>query len=264
MHENKREEIYREIREWFIEFTKQYDNNHPTLGSKFKHKKVHTEHVCELMKECTKREGFSEEDALIALISARLHDTSRFEQTLHFHTYDDTKSFDHGDRAVEVLQEQKVLTRLSPVAQHFVYTAVQYHNKKDTNIPTSLSERELFFLNILRDVDKLDNIKEEVDDRAPKYKAEIDNLVKKGVSVNEQSLSSFLRCECVDYVHTKTALDRIFLVASWAFDLNTKTAFQICKEHDWFNTLLDFLPQNEVYVKQAKLLVAKHIEEKLQ
>ncbi len=263
MEEEERQIIYREIREWFISFTAQYDNAHPTLGTHFQQKKVHTEHVCELMKELTRREGFSAEDAWIALISARLHDVARFEQILHFETYNDAHSFDHGNRAVEIVQEQKVLARLSPDARHLVCTAVQHHHRKDTAIPPTLSQRELLFLSILRDADKLDNIRKEVEVRAPVYKAEIDVLVKQHTLVSEKVLSTFLRSECIDYQDVQTTIDRVLLVTSWAFDLNTQTAVEMCKAHDWFNQLLDVLPQDQSYIKQARLLVAKHLDERL-
>ena len=93
--------------------------------------------------------------------AALLHDLSRFEQFARFGTFKDAASFDHGDRSAELAAEQHLLDDLDEAAQADVLDAIRSHNK--LAIPGTLSERGTVLAQVVRDADKIDILRVNVE-----------------------------------------------------------------------------------------------------
>lgn len=138
----------------FQSFVKSYDLTNPNIMKKFHH----TFRVVEYAKDIARSEGLDEADVTLAMLCALLHDIARFRQWSIYKTYDDAKSFDHGDEAYNILSSRNYISRYTPdpYEQRIILKAVKNHNKY--KVEDGLSEKELFFTKLVRDADKLDII----------------------------------------------------------------------------------------------------------
>ena len=82
------------------------------------------------------------------------HDIARFSQFTKFHTYNDLISLDHGFEGAKITEELLKDNSFFIENKSIITTAIKFHNA--LNILNNLTEKELEYLNILRDADKLD------------------------------------------------------------------------------------------------------------
>lgn len=138
----------------FQKFAKMYDLSNPNIMRKFHH----TFRVVEYAKDIARSEGLTEDDVNLAMLCALLHDIARFRQWSIYKTYEDSKSYDHGEEAYKILKEKNYIANYTtdPYEQRIILKAVKNHNKY--KLEEGLSEREAFFAKILRDADKIDII----------------------------------------------------------------------------------------------------------
>ncbi len=148
-------EIEKAIRD-FEKYANKYDTENDNILRKIKH----TYRVVDIAEEIAKNLNLENEELNLVKLIALFHDIGRFEQYTKYKTYNDLKSFDHGDYGVEVLTKKLVIDKYvdSEIEKNIVLKAVKNHNKYE--IEKGLSKKELFFSNIIRDADKLDIIYE--------------------------------------------------------------------------------------------------------
>ena len=89
----------------FLSYVEAYDATNPRIALKIEH----SLRVAELCREIAKREHFSKTDCDLAWLIGLLHDIGRFEQYKQYHSYNDSKTFDHADYGVKILFEQKLI-----------------------------------------------------------------------------------------------------------------------------------------------------------
>ncbi len=146
--------ILGELKEWFLGYCDTFNLENGKHQQSIELKKKHTFDVCKWAVKIGERQGLSRRDLLIAETSALLHDTGRFEQCRSYGTFWDKHSFNHAEAGAGIIRQNRLLQRFSTAEQHIITTAVRYHNA--FRIPDSIRGRELFFLKLLRDADKID------------------------------------------------------------------------------------------------------------
>ena len=136
----------------FLEETRQYDLTNAAIARK----QSHSLRVMANAREIATKMKLSAEQIDLATMIGLLHDIARFEQYTKFQTYSDQESFDHGDRAVEILKENGKIREYLSDSQYdnLIFTAIQNHNKYA--ISEDVSGEKLLFAKIIRDADKLD------------------------------------------------------------------------------------------------------------
>lgn len=139
-------------KEEFLKYTNKFDINEEAIKRKIEH----SLRVMEISKKLAKQIGLSEEDVNLATLIGLLHDIARFEQYTLFKTYNDLNSIDHGDFGVAILKEKNYIRKYIKEDQYddIIFKAVKNHNKY--KIEKELTEKELLFIKIIRDADKLD------------------------------------------------------------------------------------------------------------
>lgn len=171
------------VKETFANYTSNYNANDP----KIKLKIDHTYRVAALCERIAVAEGLSAYDVELAWLSGMLHDIGRFEQIKRFNTFSDADSLDHGQLGADILFKDGLINEFlegmikctgfeaSGKASRYDsdgnYIADRL-NKSDIDIlelvirshsiyriPENLSEREKTLCNILRDADKIDIIR---------------------------------------------------------------------------------------------------------
>lgn len=244
----------------FLEETSQYDLSNPAI----ERKQSHSLRVMENAKEIATKMNMKEEQIEIATIIGLLHDIARFEQYTKYQTYSDQDSFDHGDRGVEILQENAKIREFvaDSHADNLILTAIRNHNKYA--IEDGLETEELKFAKIIRDADKLDIFyeaceifwKDEVQEiNESKISDEVLEQVEKEQTVLRKKGRRF------------NQIDSVIELMALAFDLNEKASFEILVEQQYIERIFQKFElkdkQEQVKFEQVKNKIQEFVQRKM-
>ena len=109
------------------------------------------------------------EDVDLAWLSGILHDVGRFEQLRRYNTFIDAQSVSHAALSVAVLfDEGRIRDYLDDAgADALLRTAVEWHSA--FRLPEALDDRTRLFCQILRDADKIDILRVNVETPMEKF-----------------------------------------------------------------------------------------------
>lgn len=221
----------------FKKFLESY-NNQEQIGFDLKVK--HTYQVVENAKYLANKLNLNEEDEALAELIALLHDIGRFEELKVTKEFDNSK-FDHASYGVKMLFEDGMIRRFVEDEKYdnIIEKAIGSHSLKE--LGSNLTERELLHAKIIRDADKLDNyrvkIEEKVETIFPGKMKEKDEL--ENSTISEKVYESVKNNSCVDVNDRKTILDFWVCVLAFTFDLNFKESYELIKQEDYINRLID-------------------------
>lgn len=147
----------RKAKERFASYVANYDISDPKISLKA----VHTYKVAELCEHIGSSLGLEGEELFLAWMCGLLHDIGRFEQVTRYNTFVDADSMDHALLSTEILfgaddRNRGILHDFIELAEYdeILYKAIRYHSAY--RLPEELTEREKMYCNILRDADKID------------------------------------------------------------------------------------------------------------
>ena len=143
----------------FAAYIRPYDAQDPKVSLKIHHT-YRVAALCEQIGRSIALEGTALD---LAWLCGMLHDVGRFEQLRRFGTFDDSKSIDHARAGVQVLFEQgHIRDYLDDDSEDtMLRTAVEWHSAY--RLPDGLDERTVMYCNILRDADKIDILRVNVE-----------------------------------------------------------------------------------------------------
>ncbi len=98
--------------------------------------------------------GCGPRQVLLARRIGWCHDLGRFLQFPRYHTFDDSRSVDHGLLSLRLIQGLQLDRDLEPEEKGFLWAAVLLHNRLE--LPRHLPGRTRLFSALLRDADRLD------------------------------------------------------------------------------------------------------------
>ena len=232
---------FHQYRKKFIVYAKSYLCGNEQVDRNILLKLAHTQRVCSLAERIVTSEGFSGFDEKTIMFSALFHDVSRFEQLKLFRTYRDADSFDHGDKAAEML-ENRVFDLKCLSAEEFecVVTAVRLHNKR--TIPAESAAA----VKVVRDADKLDIFSVVLDELDfPSNPDVVYNL-----SCERRFSDKVIGCvknrTSPSHSDLETVDDFVVSKLAWVYDLNTLSARRIFLESGYLERLRKHLPQSNV------------------
>ena len=134
---------------------------------KVKLKIDHTYRVAALCEQIAQSISLSSDDVDIAWFSGLLHDVGRFEQLRWFGTFNDAQSIDHAMYGAEILFDQEKIwdyidrDAITKDELLFLRKVISCHSAY--RVPQDYTDREKQFADILRDADKIDILKVNVD-----------------------------------------------------------------------------------------------------
>ncbi len=136
----------------FIKYTEQFDLEE----IKLKRKQLHSLRVMQISNMIAKSLDLTEEEIQIATLIGLLHDVGRFAQYKKYKTFQDSKSIDHADLGVEILQENDYIKKFlqDEIWIDTILIAIKNHNKY--KIEKGLNKKKEIFCKIIRDADKAD------------------------------------------------------------------------------------------------------------
>lgn len=242
-------------KEEFIKYVDNYDLSNDNISRK----KYHSMRVMEISEKIAKKQGLNQEKVELATIIGLLHDIARFEQYTQYKTFSDLDSFDHGDYGVEILKEDIRKYIATSQYDEIIMKAIKNHNKFE--IEKGLTEEELFFAKLVRDADKTDIIYEGTELFWKNQDKEIANA-----KISEEVYNQFLSNNQIKREKGKKYQykDGIIGVIAFIFDINFKETFEIIKENNYINKIIDRFEYKEDKEKMEKIkeIANKYIEEK--
>lgn len=253
-------------KEAFKEFLERYKTDEDVLG--FELKIVHTYHVADNARLIAEKLKLGEEDTKLAELIALLHDVGRFEEITYLKQFDNA-TFNHAEHGVKMLFEQGLIREFikDDSYDEIIKVAIANHNR--LAIEDGLDERTLLHSKIIRDADKLDNFRVKKEE---KIEAIFPGRVKdkehiESSTVSDKVYETVLRKECVNIYDRKTALDCWVCVLAFVYDLNFKETFEIIKENNYIDVLIDRFTYVKAKTKERmetiRGVIKEYIEERL-
>ncbi|HIW81238.1 MAG TPA: HD domain-containing protein [Candidatus Acetatifactor stercoripullorum] len=213
----------------------------------------HTFRVSQLCEEIADSLGLSKEDRDLAWLIGLLHDLGRFEQQRRYGTFNDALSIDHARYGAELLfgEAESAVSIRDFVEEDsedgLIRTAVFYHSAY--RIPENLDHRTAMFCNILRDADKIDILKVNVEFPLEEI-YNVSTEVLYGEQVSPQVMESFFEGHAVLRSLKKTAVDHVVGHISLVFELVYPKSIEIVKKQGYLEKLLHFPSKNPVTRQQ--------------
>lgn len=227
----------------FLEYTKTFNLENENI----KTKQEHSIRVMEISKEIAKRMNLEQEEIELATLIGLLHDIARFEQYEKYNTFRDSISIDHGDYGVEILEKEIRKYIQNNQYDEIIKKAVKNHNKYE--IEKGLTEKEMLFAKIVRDADKIDIFYESVQ-IFWKGKEEV---VENSTTTKEivEQIKQEKQIKRNGEIKPEHAINKIISVIGFIFNINFRETFEILKENDYINEILDRYNIKDKYTKQA-------------
>jgi HD superfamily phosphodiesterase len=222
-----------------LETFKNYVKGYDVSDEKIRLKIEHTYRVCGLCNQIAVSAGFDENDVDIAWLMGLLHDVGRFEQLKRYGTFIDSESIDHAEFGADLLFKEGLVrdyiddNRIDDLLEK----AVRFHSAY--RIPDEFTEDEKRFANLLRDADKIDILKVNVDFPLE----EIYNVTTKELRncvVTKEVLEAFYDEHAVLRSLKKTPVDNVVGHISLVYELTYPISLKIVKEQGFLNKLMDF------------------------
>lgn len=216
----------------FDKYTNNFDMNNDMINRKY----YHTYRVVEYSEQISKAENLSENDINFAKVCALLHDIARFPQAMEYGTFNDYKSFDHGNRACEILLENDYISNYldDEEDKNICLKVVKNHNK--FIVEDDLTERELYFTKLVRDSDKIDIINVQ------------QNIVNDGEKEIYAPILEAVRNKHLYKIEPKIPIpnivSKILMQICFIFDLNFKKSFEIIKDKKIIERKITILREN--------------------
>lgn len=229
----------------FEDYVKTFDQNDPRIRLKVEH----TTRVANLCERIAREQKQEEELVQLAWLIGMLHDIGRFEQLKQYATFNDTQSINHAHFGVDLLFGQGLIKQFmeSKKYEAIIRTAIWYHNAYV--LPSDLDERTLFFCNVIRDADKIDILKVNVDiplETVYEFRKEQFNQA----TITKEVMEDFYQHQAVKHSKKKTPLDHVVGHISLVFELVFPISLRIVEEQGYLKKLLEFQTPNEIAKKQ--------------
>ncbi len=222
----------------FDDFVMSYDMNEDMIAYKYNHS-YRTVHQAE---EIARSLNLDEEDKELASFIALTHDVARFRQWSDFKTFEDHKSFDHGDEGVKILFDEGEIAKYTLDEKYYdiVKTAIKFHNKLLLD-ESGLSEKEILHSKIIRDADKLDIIYSFSTQRLLEIESDDSDIC-------EKVANSIKKHELINKEDVVTKNDRVVMELALVYDLNFDYSIRRVYEENYLGKMIDSFKNKELFM----------------
>lgn len=224
------------------EFIK-YTNNYDLTNSHITRKIYHSLRVMEVSKKIAEDLKLTQEQIDLATLIGLLHDIARFEQRKRYGTYYDKKSVDHGDLAVELLEENDFIRTFIETDKYdeIIKCAIKNHNKYEIE---PLEGEKLLQAQIIKDADKID-IFYQLAYQFAKDKNAIENS-----KISEDYMRQLKEGKCIFRNADESAIDELVLIASFIYDIYFDSSLRLVKEEKYIEKMFNQFNFDETTKKQ--------------
>lgn len=243
------------VRKVFQTYTDAYDAS----DEKIKLKIDHTYRVAELCGRIARSEGLPDADVELAWLLGMLHDVGRFEQLRRYGTFNDAASVDHAGLGADILfgdpaEPEGDVTGgsirdyiLEMGEDDLIEIAIRVHSAY--RIPENLDPRTERLCHILRDADKIDILKVNVEVPLEEiYNTTTEEL--RNAEVSECVMESFYEHHATLRSIKRTPVDHVVGHISLVYELVFPESLCIVKEQGYLEQLMNFESWNPKTRKQ--------------
>lgn len=233
-----------DLKKAYREFDR-YLNSFDRENEKIKLKIIHTEEVVRCAREIAGRMKLPEEDGLLAELIALLHDIGRFEQVRLYDSFE-PGTMDHARFGVKLLFEER--DGAAPWIRNFVEEddwdeiieeSIARHS--DYSVGKIENERILLHARLIRDADKLDNCRVKLEDLIQVLLG-VDEAEAGAQSITDKVYRTCMEGRSVISKDRVTRMDYWVSYVAYFFDINFKETFEIIRENDYVNRIIDRIP----------------------
>lgn len=217
---------------------------------KIRLKAEHTYRVSELCQRIAEASDLSEEDTDLAWLLGMLHDVGRFEQVRRFGTFMDSQSVNHAEFGAELLFEDGLIKEFIDAEipdMELLRNAVAWHSAY--RLPENLDDRTKMFCDILRDADKVDILRVNVEFSFEDiYNVSLEEL--KQCEVTEEVMQAVREKHAVFRDLRKTPIDYLVGHICLVYELVHEEAVRAVVKQGYLDRLLNFQSDNEKTMMQ--------------
>lgn len=256
-----RKEDFDACRRWFAGYTGGFLSGSEDDRRNISLKIEHTHCVCDNILFIAAAEHSDASDAPLAGTVGLFHDVGRFEQYRRFGTFLDRASVNHGKLGAEVLEKQGILNALPGSDRELILDCVRFHNAFAA--PSALNARTRFFLNMVRDADKLDiwRVFAELDAAPPEERARAALLgLPERPGVSPAVIDSLMKRTSASMADIRSVNDFKAMQLSWVFDLNFPSSFVLLRRQGHFGRIAASLPDTED-VNETRASIRRFLDE---
>ena len=249
------------LQEWFAAYCASFRSSDAEVQRNFDLKELHTRKVCEAAGLIA--QGGSPRRLLLAGAAALCHDLGRFPQYRDFGTFRDSDSLNHAHLSAQILEQNDLLSFLSPSERKSVLHAVRLHNVFE--VPCGLAPEADDLLKVLRDADKLDIWRIFIEYYHAPEAARASGAGLGFPDLPECSAAALAAIgsgKMVQLSVLKSLNDFKLLQLSWVYDINFLTTLRLVKEKEVLEKLAATLPR-EAAVLDALARVHDYLERRL-
>lgn len=229
------------VKERFASYTRGYDPEDTKIALKI----AHTYRVADYCEQIAKSIGLSDDEVEFAWLSGMLHDIGRFEQVKRYNTFIDSQSVDHAEFGADLLFGENgfigdyIDDRLWDPMLEIV---IRQHNKY--RMDAAISGKTLVFCNILRDADKVDIFRVNVETPMEEiYNVSSDVLFSSGVS--EKVMEQVRERHAINRDIMNSPAEHLIGHIALTFELVYEKSREIAKDQGYLYKMFDFPTRNE-------------------
>ena len=215
-------------------------------------KRDHSFHVASNCLDLAREIGMSDEDTLLAEMLGLLHDTGRFPQMAEHGTFQDTRSFDHGERGSRIIEHSGLLDDLPDDRRAAVLDGIRFHNRRE--IPVDIAPSSLPFARLVRDADKIDIFRvvlASIRDNTIRERLKTALNIDFEGGASPEAVADIMRCETVANAHLRTLADFHLMQVSWVFDLSYAPTRKKIRESGVVESIARLIPDVSDGVREA-------------
>lgn len=232
---------------------------------KIKLKYEHTYRVAALCDRIAKSLHLNQEDIDMAWCLGMFHDIGRFDQVRRYGTFQDAVSCNHADLSADILYKE------GKVREYFqekkwdalMEKAIRLHNV--LHLPDTLTERERLFTQILRDADKVDILRVNVEFSFEDIYNVSSEILRK-CEVAEKVMQAVYEKHAVFRDLRKSPIDYLVGHICLVFEMVYPETVRIVVKQGYLDKLLDFKSENEntqIQFKEIKKEVTEYLRQKI-
>lgn len=240
----------------FQEYVSHYDVSVPSIRLKI----VHTYKVMEVSELLCDELQLSKEDKDLASLIALLHDIGRFEQWTQYQSFADHKTVDHALFSSQLLFQEGLIRSFVDDTDddEIIRIAIEQHNKY--KIDHGFEKRQLLFIHLIRDADKLDNFR-------VKEEEKIEDILFVSMEEMNQSLitpiiyEQMYRQELIYAPNRQTTLDMWLSYIAFIFDLYFPQSLEYIRKNHWIDRSFDRIHPQDLQTYQQYQILKQRTEE---
>ena len=246
------------IKEQFASYTRNYDPTDPKIALKI----AHTYRVADNCEQIARSIDFSLEEVEFAWLSGMLHDVGRFEQVKRYNTFIDAESVDHAEFGADLLfgKDRLIETYVDDRSwDKELEVVIRQHNKY--RIDESVTGRTLVFSNILRDADKVDILRVNVETPMEEiYNVSKEVLLSSGVS--EKVMEQVREHHAVKREVMDSPAEHLIGHIALTFELVYPKSWELARNQGYLYKMFEF-PTENPSMKMALENTRKELEKYL-